>query len=129
MALVHDMAESIVGDITPLDKISPDEKHRLELEAMIKLTSKILPKTHSLAAKEMIELFIEYEEGKTPEALFVKDIDKFELLVQTVEYERRTKKNLQQFLSVVPKIKSPLILEWVKDVLEERKEFWKSINY
>ena len=31
MCLVHDLAESIVGDITPEDKISKAEKHRQEL--------------------------------------------------------------------------------------------------
>lgn len=30
MALVHDMAEAITGDITPDDGISADEKSRLE---------------------------------------------------------------------------------------------------
>lgn len=34
MALVHDIAESIVGDITPYDGISPEEKNRMETEAM-----------------------------------------------------------------------------------------------
>ncbi|KAG4304846.1 hypothetical protein PORY_001899 [Pneumocystis oryctolagi] len=129
MALVHDMAESIVGDITPLDKISPEEKHKRELDAMITLTSKILPKTQSEAAKEMLDLFLEYEEGKTPEASLVRDIDKFELLIQMIEYEKKTKKNLQQFLCVIPEIKNSLILKWVNDILKERDEFWKSINY
>jgi putative hydrolase of HD superfamily len=31
MALVHDLAESIVGDITPWCGIDKEEKHRLEL--------------------------------------------------------------------------------------------------
>jgi len=30
MALVHDMAESIVGDLTPYDDISATEKHQHE---------------------------------------------------------------------------------------------------
>ena len=30
MALVHDMAECIVGDIVPSDPISKEEKHRQE---------------------------------------------------------------------------------------------------
>jgi putative hydrolase of HD superfamily len=34
MCLVHDMAECIVGDITPHDGIDEEEKHRLEMEAM-----------------------------------------------------------------------------------------------
>ena len=31
MALVHDLAESIVGDITPDDDITREEKYRREL--------------------------------------------------------------------------------------------------
>ena len=30
MALVHDMAECIVGDITPGDNVPKDEKHKRE---------------------------------------------------------------------------------------------------
>ena len=41
MALVHDIAESIVGDITPHCGISKDEKHRLESEAMEQIRSKL----------------------------------------------------------------------------------------
>lgn len=37
---------------------------------------------------EMASLWHEYEEAKTPEALFVKDLDKFEMIVQALEYER-----------------------------------------
>ncbi|KAH0548216.1 hypothetical protein KQX54_000174, partial [Cotesia glomerata] len=37
MALVHDLAECIVGDITPHCGVSPEEKHRLEDDAMIKI--------------------------------------------------------------------------------------------
>lgn len=34
MALVHDIAESLVGDITPHCNVSQEEKHRLEAEAI-----------------------------------------------------------------------------------------------
>lgn len=34
MSLVHDMAECIVGDITPFDGISEQEKHNREMNAM-----------------------------------------------------------------------------------------------
>lgn len=37
MSLVHDMAECIVGDITPFDNIDPNHKHFLELDTMKKL--------------------------------------------------------------------------------------------
>lgn len=34
MCLVHDMAECIVGDLTPHCGVSPEDKHRQEEEAM-----------------------------------------------------------------------------------------------
>lgn len=37
MALVHDIAEAIVGDYTPYDAISKAEKSNLEREAMAKI--------------------------------------------------------------------------------------------
>ena len=77
MALVHDMAESIVGDITPFDGVSKgillkplrevivDEKHRREVEAMNHLTS-LLPGQFSPNAQLLQDLFDEYEEGTSP---------------------------------------------------------------
>jgi putative hydrolase of HD superfamily len=40
------------------------------------------------SAQEIAELWHEYEDAKTPEALFVKDLDKFEMIVQALEYEK-----------------------------------------
>lgn len=34
MSLVHDIAECIVGDITPFDGVTEDEKHKMEMAAM-----------------------------------------------------------------------------------------------
>ena len=34
LALIHDMAECIVGDITPHDNVDKEEKHRRELVIM-----------------------------------------------------------------------------------------------
>ena len=35
MAIVHDLAESIVGDITPYDNVTKEEKKKKEAEAML----------------------------------------------------------------------------------------------
>lgn len=42
MCLVHDMAESIVGDLTPHCGVSVEDKHRQEEEAMETLV-KLVP--------------------------------------------------------------------------------------
>lgn len=41
LALVHDLAECIVGDLTPFCGVDPAEKHRQEDEAMKELTQMI----------------------------------------------------------------------------------------
>ncbi|KAG8582636.1 hypothetical protein GDO81_008142 [Engystomops pustulosus] len=53
LALVHDMAECIVGDIAPADNVSKEEKHRQEKDAMNYL-SNMLPDDMK---KEVYELW------------------------------------------------------------------------
>lgn len=91
MALVHDLAESIVGDITPHDDISVDEKQQREHEAMQEITQLI-------DDDELLALWQEYEMAETPEARFVKSLDKLEMLIQAFEYEQQQSGiNLDEF--------------------------------
>jgi putative hydrolase of HD superfamily len=95
MALVHDLAEATVGDITPYCGVSNDEKHQLESDAMTKLCGllPVLPggtgttNTNNAAAITIQALWKEYEEGVTEEAKLVKDLDKLEMILQALEYE------------------------------------------
>jgi len=80
MALIHELGESIVGDLTPTDGVSVDEKHQLEIDAFRKLCADIDN------GNELLELFEEFEENKTPEAQFVKRLDKLEMMFQAHEY-------------------------------------------
>ncbi|XP_059671857.1 5'-deoxynucleotidase HDDC2-like [Gavia stellata] len=68
LALVHDMAECIVGDIAPADNISKEEKHRREEAAMQQLTQLLSEDLR----KEIYELWEEYENQCTAEAKFVR---------------------------------------------------------
>lgn len=83
MALVHDLAEAIVGDITPHCGVSEEDKHSREKNAMANMVSLI----DGHIGKEIMELWEEYEQNSTPEAHFVKDIDKFDMILQADEYE------------------------------------------
>ncbi|XP_070079841.1 5'-deoxynucleotidase HDDC2 isoform X5 [Equus caballus] len=83
LALVHDMAECIVGDIAPADNIPKEEKHRREEEAMKQLTW-LLPED---LRKELYELWEEYETQSSAEARFVKQLDQCEMILQASEYE------------------------------------------
>lgn len=41
MSIVHDLGESIIGDITPMDGVSETDKHKLETDAIEKLAGLI----------------------------------------------------------------------------------------
>ncbi|XP_071503409.1 5'-deoxynucleotidase HDDC2-like [Diadema antillarum] len=119
IALVHDMAECIVGDITPADGISKEDKHRREKEVMEKLARLAGPDV----GQDFYELWKEYEEQSTSEAQFVKDLDRFEMILQAFQYEKREGKPglLQEFFdSTQGKFQHPTVIEWVRELYKER---------
>lgn len=90
MCLIHDMAESLVGDITPVDGVPKVEKNRREASTMDYITKTLLGNVSGgSAGHDIRNIWQEYEDSKTPESLFVHDVDKLELLLQMVEYEKR----------------------------------------
>ncbi|KAI1822781.1 HD domain-containing protein [Xylaria intraflava] len=127
MCLIHDMAESIVGDITPVDGIAKPEKSRREAETMDYISNNLLGKVYGgLAGTEIRAIWQEYEDSKTLESQFVHDLDKIELLTQMLEYEKRANKalDLGEFAYVATNVVLPEIKKWGEDILKERNEFW-----
>lgn len=125
MSLVHDMAESIVGDIAPADGITKEDKYQREKSAMQHIQS-LLDKENGL---EMYNLWEEYEEEKSKEALFVKDLDKFEMILQAFEYEKAEARfgTLQEFFDSTQGIfTSKQVQEWAKELCERRAETGES---
>eukprot|EP01114_Cavostelium_apophysatum_P003742 TRINITY_DN13871_c1_g1_i1.p1 TRINITY_DN13871_c1_g1~~TRINITY_DN13871_c1_g1_i1.p1 ORF type:complete len:197 (-),score=26.40 TRINITY_DN13871_c1_g1_i1:98-688(-) len=119
IALVHDMAEALVGDITPYQGVSKEEKHKLENEAMAKIKS-TLP---GPIGDEIYSLWKEYEMALSEEAKIVKDFDKLEMLIQAHEYEQEQGVNLEPFFqSTKGAIKNPTILQWYDELLSKRSE-------
>ncbi|PRD29567.1 UNVERIFIED_CONTAM: hddc2 [Trichonephila clavipes] len=121
MALVHDIAECIVGDLTPFCGISKEEKHKKELEAMERLCSLVGEKV----GKEFLNLYKEYEEQQTTEAKTVKDLDKFDMILQAFEYEKQSNfsLSLQDFFnSTEGTFQNPLVLKWVEELKLKRSK-------
>ena len=103
LALIHDLAEAITGDLTPYngDQIPPGDdaaaflnrrhlpdetrraaKAKAEQRAMEALT-KELPEA---LRNELLTLWREYSERATPEARFVKEVDRLEAFLQSRAY-------------------------------------------
>lgn len=86
IALCHDLAEAVIGDLVP-GAVEPAEKHRREAEAMDAMCS-LLASGAPRASAEVRRAYAAYETGASPEALFVKDCDKIDMTLQALEYER-----------------------------------------
>ena len=78
MCLVHDLGEAYEGDIPAVAQCDPASKAAAELAAMERLTP-LLP---AEAAARIRTLWEEYEACATPEARWVKALDKAETILQ-----------------------------------------------
>lgn len=124
IALVHDLAEALVGDITPYCGISREEKRAKELNAMQDISKLIHPNSDKL-----MELFAEYEKGETAEAKFVKDLDRLDMIMQAFEYEKRDESplRLQEFFdSTEGKFQHPFIKKIVSEIYAQRNSHRKN---
>ncbi len=81
MALLHDLAESVIGDFMP-DEIVKENKKAVEDESM----KEILAKLPENIALEYNNIWQEYLQASTKESVLVHEIDKFEMAIQAVKY-------------------------------------------
>lgn len=117
MALLHDLAESITGDLTP-EQASKLNKEKLE-EDTIKDILQDLPDSIN---KEYFEIWKEYLNKSSSESLVVHEIDKFEMAIQAIKYSNETNEKLiQEFLdSSLPYISNPKLKEILNNMLNEQ---------
>ena len=133
MALIHDMAEALVGDITPVDNVDKAEKSRRESTTMDYLCDSLLGTWgNGDQGKAMRAIWQEYEDGISLESMFVHDVDKMELLLQMVEYEKRKEPkgdlDLGEFCWVAGKIQLEEVKVWARNLLREREDYWKALD-
>jgi len=140
MALIHDLPEAIVGDISVDQRhnyknslgikptITNEEKKEKEEQAMKEILKLLDKKT----AKEIHELSKEYEERKTKTARIVKELDSLEVILQALEYQKENieNKNIEDFFlyrTTFNPIQNKTLQKDVKLILEEKEKIKKSI--
>jgi 5'-deoxynucleotidase YfbR-like HD superfamily hydrolase len=124
MALVHDWAETRVGDMprTALNYFGSDARKSAEKSAFAEMTQ-------GLSKKGLyVELFDRYEERESFEARLVKAADLIDLLIQVLALERSGARGLDEFWDAARdpslNLESPareLINEIMSSLMEERK--------
>ncbi|RQM14506.1 hypothetical protein KXD40_006524 [Peronospora effusa] len=73
------------------------------------------------SATEIRALWNEYEAGSTEEAKIVKDLDKFEMILQADDYEKAQNIPLDDFFqSTKDKFRTPLVQSWAAELILQR---------
>ena len=117
MILLHDLAESKIGDYTP-DEIDVDDKERIENNAFFEITEK-LP---SALKSQYDEIWKEYQNHTTPESKIVHQIDKLEMALQAKTYQKEgaSKEKTAPFLeSARTSITHPKLKELFDQILQD----------
>jgi putative hydrolase of HD superfamily len=84
MCLIHDIAETKIGDLMPEEKTSPSEHRAFEKMVGKKILSTLPSKSKKRLSADWTELF----ENKSEEARLVWQIDKLEMGLQMKDYLR-----------------------------------------
>ena len=117
MILLHDLAESTTGDITP-EQITKEEKTFLENNTM----KKILNDLPLSLQKQYGVIWDEYQSNNSQEAKLVHQLDKLEMALQAKIYsdEGYSKEKLDSFFnSAKNEIKDSKLLELFNKILEK----------
>jgi putative hydrolase of HD superfamily len=95
MTLIHDLAESKIGDITP-EQMTPENKMKIENDAFNEIIDQ-LPET---VKSQYLEIWKEYQNNNSKESLFVHQIDKLEMALQAKIYQKdgKTIEDIEPFL-------------------------------
>lgn len=94
MAVLHDLAEAVTGDLTPRQKMAGHEA--AESSAFRGLVSEVPAEQRRL----YIHIMDEYSASETVEAALVHAADKLEMVLQAQEYREAGARGLDQFLVV-----------------------------
>ena len=83
MSILHDWAESKIGDFMP-DEISSEKKTELEEYAM----TEILDDLPSKIKNDYYDIWSDYKDSSSKEAKFVHELDRLEMALQGKIYEK-----------------------------------------
>lgn len=89
MLAIHELGETIIGDLTQF-QISKEEKQSIEHKAVHKILENLIDKN------QIEQIYLEFEEQKTKEAIFAYLCDKLECDIQCKLYDLENYVDLNQ---------------------------------
>ena len=118
LALIHDLEEAIIGDLTPRDKARRGEsKVQEDKERAIR---GLLSKLPAKSRPAYLRLWTDLRERRSKEARLVHELDKVEMAFQAKEYGKRTgqRKMLDFYKSASEEISDPLLKRAFESILK-----------
>lgn len=113
MVLIHDLGEAEIGDLVKIPKYSKESIESIrkkERKAMVNILSELDN------GDDYVAIYDEYEKKESKEARFVKQVDKLEVLLQALEYEKEQAVDLQEFFDIQ---KPMMVDEFFKELFKE----------
>ena len=117
MILLHDLAESKIGDYTP-NQISKENKIKIENNAYDEMIS-TLPES---IKSQYAQIWKEYQKQESPESKIVRQIDKLEMALQAkmYQYEGSPKVSVESFFkSAEEGITHPKLKDILNQILQD----------
>ena len=128
MAFIRGLGEVVTKDVVVergnmIDIKRRGEKEYEEREGIRKIFRTIKE------SDEYVKIFEEMVERKSEEAKILWQIDKLEMTIQALEYEKEQNKNLDEFfVNALLQIETPLLKKILNEVLKKRSRLKKSIH-
>ena len=123
MLLLHDLQEAITGDFDAIAKQKLGIRQvELRQEKAIQDIIKLLPESHR---EELLDLWNDFHQKESPESRIAYDIDKLEMIIQALEYEKKgySSSSLDTFWkSVQGDIKTKIGMKWFTILFQERNK-------
>jgi len=117
MVLLHDLAESKIGDYTP-EQLSNEKKNKLENNAF----DEIIKNLPDLIKSQYLQIWQEYQENNSPESKIVHQIDRLEMALQAKIYQKdgHSQEKLESFFeSAKTDITDPKLKELFTKIIKD----------
>lgn len=107
MLVIHELEEVSIGDLTPFDNISKQEKNKIGEIAVQRILQDLIKK------EEYFDLTKEYNERNTNDSKFASHCDKLELMLQMKLYEEQGYSDMHS-----EENKDLLEQKWIKKLIQ-----------
>jgi len=117
IAVLHDIVESVTGDLTPDEKASMGATRLREVER--EAIEKVMDGAPDEVKRVFLQSLRDYEDGSSPEGRIVRDVDKLEKALQALLYrDELGTSGVEEFVSsALSEIRDPEIRSLVEEAI------------